>query len=121
MVDYVVVHYHRPDGSAAADCFGWKLGVTGPTGPECDPGGGPVSPDAKMLAQANAERAMASLVPTIHAQVEFWERAALAALAGYAGTMNAPEDMADRVSRLADGLTRQWLRRLQRWSEGEAG
>lgn len=23
MVDYVVVHYHRPDGSAAADCF-WR-------------------------------------------------------------------------------------------------
>lgn len=97
----------------------WKLGVTGPTGPECDPGGGPVSPDAKLIAAAVQEaKAMRRLAPDVYAQVEFWEKAALAALAGYAGTMNAPEDMADRVSRLADGLTRQWLRRLQQWSEG---
>lgn len=60
------------------------------------------------------------LVPDVYDQIAFWEKAALAALAGYAGTMNAPEDMAERVSRLADGLTRNWLRRLDRWSRGEA-
>lgn len=53
--------------------------------------------------------------PTMPAmtQVEFWEKAAIAALHGYASSMNAPVDMAERVARLADALTRQWLMRHQ--------
>lgn len=96
-----------------------QFGLTGSTGPGPCPSGGPVSPDAKLIANAIQEaKATRRLTPDVYAQVEFWEKAALAALAGYAGTMNAPDDMADRVARLADGLTRQWLRRLQQWSEG---
>lgn len=84
--------------------------------PSCDPGG-PVSPDARLLTEANRER-MQSLVPDVHAQVEFWEKAAMAALQGVARRNDlGAEEKAEQAARLADRMTKQWLRRLQQWSE----
>lgn len=104
---------------------------TGLTGPEYDPGGGPVSPDAKILAEANQQQiggmgwiGRQSLVPSVHAQVEFWEKAAFAALAGLARRTDThldTERIAERAAHVADGLTKQWLRRLQQWQQGSGG
>lgn len=79
--------------------------------------GGLISPDAKMLAQANRERARVSLVPGIHAQVAFWEKAVLAVMAGLNGRKPEGEEMGAFAARQADALTREWLRRLKQWSE----